>query len=155
MALKIKDKFIKEDIVDENDNKIGELKFNPDDSRIMKILTEAIVECQEGLKKIDALGEIKDISKENLNSVEDFEKEAETFKKIDKGFSVELNTVESVINKLSSVFGKETIELFTKGTMDIDTVEPILNFVMPYVKKERNKKIKKYMKNKKNNSIME
>ena len=146
MALKIEGVFIKEDIINEYDEKIGELKFNPKDSRIMKILTEAIIECTEGLKEIDKLGDIKKLSEKDLDTIEDYQKEEETFKKIDKGYDIELKTSESIINKLSTVFGKETIELFTQGTVDIDCIMPVINFVMPYVKKDRNKKIEKYMK---------
>jgi len=156
MALKIKDKFIKEDIVDENDNKIGELKFNPNDSRIMKLLTEAVKKCSDGLKEIDKIGNIDSLSSKKLENIEDFEKERETFEKIDKAYDIELRTVESVINNLSEVFGKDTIELFTKGTMDVNLVSPVIDFVVPYVKKERDKLTKKYKKNKnKNLNIME
>lgn len=153
MALKIKNEFIKEEIIDENNEKIGELKFNPKDSRIMKILTEAIVECTEGLKEIDKLGDIKQLSEKDLDTIEDYQKEEETFRKIDKGYDIELKTIESIIDKLSTVFGKETIELFTQGSVDIDSVMPVIEFVMPYVKKDRNKKIEKYMKKSKNKNI--
>ena len=51
-----------------------------------------------------------------------------------------------VINELSEIFGKDVVELFTGGTKDVSSVEPILEFVMPYVKKARTTKMNKYLK---------
>ena len=39
MAIKIISNFVIEDIVDMEGNKLGELKFNPNDTRIMEKLT--------------------------------------------------------------------------------------------------------------------
>ena len=49
MALKIKNNFVREDIVDEKGNKLGELKFNPSDSRIMKTLSELVKDFSNNL----------------------------------------------------------------------------------------------------------
>lgn len=155
MAITIKNSFIKEDIIDENGNKLGELKFNPNDSRIMKILTETINDCTNGLKDLKQIGNIKNISAEDINTIEDLENSSEVFEKIDKACDIELKIVNSVIQKLSEVFGKETIQLFTNGTKDIETLQPVLEFVMPHVKKKRNELVDKYKKKSKTTDVME
>lgn len=155
MAITIKNSFIKEDIVDENGNKLGELKFNPNDSRIMKILTETINDCTNGLKELKKIGNVKNISEEDVNTIEDLEKSSEEFEKIDKAYDIELKIVNSVIEKLSEVFGKDTIELFTNRTKDIETLQPVLDFVMPYVNAKRNELVDKYKKKNKSANIME
>lgn len=155
MAITIKNSFIKEDIIDENGNKLGELKFNPNDSRIMKILTETINDCTNGLKDLKQIGNIKNISAEDINTIEDLENSSEVFGKIDKACDIELKIVNSVIQKLSEVFGKETIQLFTNGTKDIETLQPVLEFVMPHVKKKRNELVDKYKKKSKTTDVME
>lgn len=155
MAITIKNSFIKEEIIDENGNKLGELKFNPNDSRIMKILTETINDCTNGLKDLKQIGNIKNISAEDINTIEDLENSSEVFEKIDKACDIEMKIVNSVIKKLSEVFGKETIQLFTNGTKDIETLQPVLEFVMPHVKKKRNELVDKYKKKSKTTDVME
>lgn len=154
MALTIKNSFIKEDIVDEDGNKLGELKFNPNDSRIMNKLIKIINELGEDLEKIKSIGEIPKIPDNDITSVEDFEKVADTIKKIGSGFEIEEKASDMVIENLSEVFGKEIVDLFTGGTKDIMSIMPLIEFVLPYVKKEREKKVSKYV-NKKSNDVME
>lgn len=153
MALIIKDSFVKEDIVDENGNKIGEIKFNPNDSRIMSKLTSIVNDLSNDIKQLKNIGEIPNISDNNLTDTTDFEKVSDAFKVIEKGFNIEEAAADSVLNKLSDVFGKETIDIFTGGTKDILSVIPLIEYILPYVKKARETRINKYM-NKTQNGIM-
>lgn len=149
MALKIKSKMVIESIEDENGTKIGEIRFNPDDSRIMQKLTKIVVDLENQLDRIKSLGEIPDIPTIDITDIRELEELSETFEKHAKGYDIELETTKSIIDDLSEVFGKETVELFTNGTMDIMSVMPLIEYVVPYVKESRNAKIEKYLPNKK------
>lgn len=147
MALTIKNKLVKEDILDENGNKLGELKFNPNDSRIMKIMSSIIQDCKKAIKKIDEYEKIKK-PKDNLETLEDFEEASEYFEAYDKATDIEMDIVDKMINDLSEIFGKDTVKLFTQGTKDVESLLPIIEFIEPYVKEARQSKVKKYMDNK-------
>ena len=153
MAIKVKNVFIKEDILDENGNKIGEIKFNPNDSRIMNKLTKIVNDLSYSLKDLKNLGEIKDISKEKLEKIEDFEKVSESFEKITKGYEIELKAVNNVFNDLSEIFGEDTINLFTGGTKDIMSLMPLIEFIIPYIQESRKSKVNKYIKS--NTDVMD
>lgn len=152
MALTIKNKLVKEDILDENGNKLGELKFNPNDSRIMKIMSSIIQDCKKAIKKVNEYEKIKK-PKDNLETLEDFEEASEYFEVYDKAIDIEMDIVDKMINDLSEIFGKDTVELFTQGTKDAESLLPIIEFIEPYVKETRQSKVKKYMDNK--NDVME
>ena len=153
MALIVKQNIIKEDLLDENGNKLGELKFNPNDARIMSKLTKIVNELGDILTKIKSMDKIQPIQK-NIESIEDYEEISETFKFVSNGFTLEEDAVDSVLNNLSEVFGKETIDIFTGGTKDVLSVMPLIDFILPYVKKARESKINKYI-SKKANDVME
>lgn len=153
MALIIKNNLVREDILDENGKKLGELKFNPNDSRIMKTLSELVRDFSKRIKELDKLEKFEEIGKENLKSVEDFERVGKSFETIDKALDIEVEAVDKMINSLSEIFGKETIELFTQGTKDAECLIPIIDFIEPYIKQTRQSKVKKYIDNQ--NDVME
>lgn len=144
MALTVKSKFIIEDLIDENGKKIGELKFNPNDTRIVNKLMKCLEIAEKGLKEVDSMGEVVDLSNKKINSVEDAKNVAEDIAKINKALSIEDSVFDNLINELEEIFGKETINIFTQGTKDIETIVPILEFVMPYVRKARKTLTDKY-----------
>lgn len=152
MALTIKNRLIKEDILDENKNKIGELKFNPNDSRIMKKMSSLVKDFGKAVKEIDKLDKIERPNLESI-SIEDFENASDYFEAFDKATDLEIDVVDKLIDGLSEIFGKETIELFTQGTKDAESLLPIINFMEPYVKKNRQSQVEKYLDNK--NDVME
>ena len=152
MALTIKNRLIKEDILDESGNKIGKLKFNPNDSRIMKKMSSLVKDFGKAVKEIDKLDKIERPNLESI-SIEDFDKASEYFDAFDKATDIEIETTDKLINELSEIFGKETIELFTQGTKDAESLLPVINFIEPYVKNARQSKLDKYLDNK--NDVME
>jgi hypothetical protein len=152
MALTIKNRLIKEDILDESGTKIGELKFNPNDSRIMKKMSSLVKDFGKAVKEIDKLDKIERPNLESI-SIEDFDKASEYFDAFDKATDIEIETTDKLINELSEIFGKETIELFTQGTKDAESLLPVINFIEPYVKNARQSKLNKYLDNK--NDVME
>lgn len=144
MGIVIKNNFITEDIIDENGNKLGELKFNPSDSRIMGKFSSAIRKSTLALNKLKDK-KIPNLSNAEFTSIEDFEKHEEDIKIVCDAMELEEQTYKEIFNDLSEVFGKETIEIFTGGTLDIETLKPLLEFVMPYVTEDRTKKVNKYI----------
>lgn len=152
MAIKIANKFVVENIENEKGEKIGEIKFNPKDSKIISKLSKIMNDLEESIKKMNEIGKIPEISKEQLDNIEDFEKTAKDFEKIHKAISIENEVISNVIDDLSEIFGKETIECFTSGTHDITSLMPLLDFVTPYIKNERQQRIDKYTN--KNDDVM-
>ena len=147
MSLIVKNKFVVEDIIDENGMKIGELKFNPNDSRIMYKLSQIITDATNSMNKIKTIGNVADLSNKKLETIEDFENVQSDIEKICKGINIETDLIDRIFTNLNEVFGKETIEIFTGGTQDIELLMPLLEFVMPYVKEARQKNVNKYIKN--------
>lgn len=149
MSLIVKNKFVVEDIIDEKGMKIGELKFNPSDSRIMYKLSQIITDATNSMNKIKTIGNVADLSNKRLETIEDFENVQSDIEKICKGINIETDLIDRIFANLNEVFGKETIEIFTGGTQDIELLMPLLEFVMPYVKEARQKNVNKYIKNNK------
>lgn len=144
MGIQIKERLVKEQILDEKGRVIGELKFNPNDSRIMSKLSKVAKDIEKAIKEIKNI-KITGIPTEDLENTEDFESVSESIDKIYKICDIETKTVDGVITELSEVFGKDTVELFTGGTSDIDSLSPLLDFIMPYVKEAREGKVSKYV----------
>lgn len=155
MALIVKNNFVKEEIKDEDGNVLGEIKFNPNDSRIMSKLTKIVNELGDSLNKLKSMGDMPKIPTENLETIEDFEKISESFKTIEQGFDIEEKAVDCVLNNLSEVFGEETINIFTGGTKDVLSVMPLIEYILPYVKEARKTKMNKYLNKKTSNGVME
>lgn len=149
MSLIIKNKFVVEDIIDEKGMKIGELKFNPSDSRIMYKLSQIITDATNSMNKIKTIGNVADLSNKRIETIEDFENVQSDIEKICKGINIETDLIDRIFANLNEVFGKETIEIFTGGTQDIELLMPLLEFVMPYVKEARQKNVNKYIKSNK------
>lgn len=152
MAIIAKNKFIVEDIVNEKGAKIGEIKFNPNDSMIMKALSEIIGNLSSSINK---LKNYKDIDLKNLDensTIEDFENVSDELKKAEEAINLEYEVIKSCIESLKKVFGNECIECFTQDTLDIDALIPLIDFIDPYIKKNRTSKVNQYIKNSKKDS---
>lgn len=154
MALKIKNKFVREDILDEEGNKIGEIKFNPNDSTIMKSLANILEDLSSSIKKIDKYGDVKIPVLNKMSSLEDFERASSSMEKLSEMFNIEYEVIDNSIKPLEKIFGEETINCFTGGTKDIEALLPLIEFVTPYVQKNRSKKVEQYIE-KQNDDVME
>lgn len=149
MKIIVKNKLIKEDIFDEDGNKIGELVFNPNDNRIMNKLYKIVQDAQLALKRLDKLGKMPDVEKlknSTLTSIEDFEKVSDDIDLLCKGGQIETDTIEGIFKDLYEIFGKDTINAVTQGTQDLEMIEPIMEFVKPYIEQSRKEKMQKYLK---------
>ena len=147
MALKVKQNLVKENIEDENGNILGELKFNSNDSRIMTKLSKIAKNISDTISKLNSLKDDVELTDIDINNTDDFEKTSKSFDKIYNLLNIEENTIDEIVNDLSDVFGKDTIEIFTGGSKDISTLMPLLDFIIPYVQEARNQKVSKYIKN--------
>ena len=149
MKIIVKNKLIKENIFDEDGNKIGELVINPNDNRIMNKLYKIVQDAQLALKRIDKLGKMPDVEKlknTTLTSIEDFEKVSDDIDLLCKGGQIETDTIEGIFQDLYEIFGKDTINAVTQGTQDLEMIEPIMEFVKPYIEQSRKEKMQKYLK---------
>lgn len=148
MAIIAKNKFIVEDIVNESGDKIGEIKFNPNDSAIMKSLTDIMNDLStaiEKLKKYDG----KDLTKiKQMTTIEEFEQVGKEFEQISEIFKIEYEIISDSIEKLKKIFGEECINCFTGGTMDVEALIPLLEYIAPYIQENRKSKVSKYIKDK-------
>lgn len=150
--MEIKNKFVEEDIT-ENGKVIGKIRFNPSDSKIMYNLAKTIENLTSSLKKLNEMPVPDKVDLDTLKTADDFIKSAEDFDNIANAYELEYQTINNAIKNLEEIFGKDTIECFTKGTTDYYTLMPLLEFVMPYVKKSRDSKVQKYL-GKTGNSVM-
>ena len=147
MNIIVNKKFIKEDILDENGNKLGEIKFNPSDNRIMAKITNIFNTCTNALKKLESKGDIPDLQNTKLETIEDFENAKADIQKVCDVLDIESETNSSIFENLYEVFGKEIIDIFTGETEDIDLLTPLLEFIAPYVREARKQKVNKYIQN--------
>lgn len=145
MNIIVNKKFIKEDILDENGTKLGEIKFNPSDNRIMAKITNIFNTCTNALKKLESKGDIPDLQNTKLETIEDLENAKADIQKVCDVIEIESDTISSVFRNLYEVFGKDTIDIFTGGTEDIDLLVPLLEFIAPYVRDARKQKVNKYI----------
>lgn len=147
MPIVVKSKFVEEDILNENGEKIGTIKFNPNDSSIMKALAEIISNLTEKIKEMDQYGEVDLPKLERTSTVEEFEAASEELEKMSKILKTEYEAVDSSIKELERILGKETIDCFTGGTHDIEALIPLIEFITPYIQQNRIEKVSKYVKN--------
>lgn len=154
MAIKIKNNFVEENIEDEKGTILGVLRFNPNDTRIVSRLTKCAENAEKALKELKKIGNISDLSTVNIESVEDAEKISDDISKMNQALEIEEKIITNTLSELEEIFGKETVDLFTQGTKDIESIMPILDFAMPYVKKARQNKVNKYNARNKSN-VME
>lgn len=155
MALKIKRKIIVENIEDENGKVIGQLKFDPKDERIMKKLSDIIKDLTDKVDKINNIGETHEISNKELNNLEEFNSFKNNIEKISAKADLEYEGLKGIIDKLSEIFGQETMMAITGGSVSIENILPLIEFITPYIKEYRENLTGKYLNNAKNSSVFE
>lgn len=146
MALKISNSIVVEDIEDETGKKIGEIKFDPEDERIMKLISDTVRNLTKKLDEQKSLGELKSLEylEEGIEDYETLQKSSEDIEKINKAIDLEYEAVAETIENFEKVFGKETMDIITCGSVSIKNITPLLNFISPYIKEYREKCVGKY-----------
>ncbi len=156
MSIVVKNKFVEEDILDEKGNVLGQVRFNPDDTRIMQKLTKIMNNLGNKYKEIKNIQSETNLEKlEKLESVEDFENVSDVINKISNAYDIENDVIASSIKELEEIFTTETIELFTHGTNDFESLYPLLEFISPYVANYKKEKINGYIVSETDNDVME
>lgn len=147
----------------DGEKQIGEISFNPDDTRvysrfaaILRNLTEASKQDKKiDLSKYDDLFELvegddgtQEKQIKGLEEIEDLDKASEYF-------GMAINRVESasdaykgVFEELDALFGEGICELFTGGEQDADLLMPLFDAVAPYFQKSRENKVSPFLRKK-------
>ena len=90
--------------------------------------------------------DVEKLKNSTLTSIEDFEKVSDDIDLLCKGGQIETDTIEGIFQDLYEIFGKDTINAVTQGTQDLEMIEPIMEFVKPYIEQSRKEKMQKYLK---------
>lgn len=147
MALKINKSLVIENIEDNEGNVLGQIKFDPNDEKIMKKLSDTMMGITQKLNEQKKIGEIGEIKEFNLDSTEEFEENLKQLEKINKTVDLNYEAIELAINNFADVFGKETMDIITGGSVSLENLKPLIDFISPYVKDSRKKLTDKYLKN--------
>ena len=92
-------------------------------------------------KKIEEAPEIKT----QIKTIEDLEKNKEVFDKILEISNYSTDVISKIIQRLDSIFGVGTCELFLKGTQNLNYLYPLFDNVLPKFKEARKGKVDKYL----------
>ena len=144
MALKIKSTKITEDILDENNNVIGEVSFDPEDPTVYKKYLGLINVIEEKQRKDKKIGNLENIPDFDLNNIEEFEKYRGVFKKLDEKLDNYLFTIEEIKKISDEIFG-DVSKVFSKTSNSIDPYIELIKWANPYFKKGRKTKINQYL----------
>ena len=154
MALKINKNIVRENIEDQNGNVIGVIQFDPNDEKIMKKLSDIVRDLTSKVEEQHKIGKIGDLKEINLNSIEEFEENAKNLEKLNKTIDLSYYAIENAINNFTDVFGKETMDAITGGSVSLENLKPLLEFITPYIEEARKKLTDKYL-NDKNSTVFE
>ena len=141
MAIVVKNNKITEEIVNEEGKQIGKIEYDPSDTKTYNELLNIIQETMEIKKKIEEAPEIKT----QIKTIEDLEKNKEVFDKILEISNYSTDVISKIIQRLDSIFGAGTCELFLKGTQNLNYVYPLFDNVLPKFKEARKGKVDKYL----------
>lgn len=144
MKLKLKNTKIIEDITDENDEVIGKVSFDPKDARAYKAFLNLIKLIEDYQKKDKKIGDIENLPKEEIKSIEDIEIYKDSFDKLENKIDNYLE-LETEIKKITDeVFGNVS-ETFSKISNSIEPYIELVHWATPYFKKERLNKVDTYL----------
>lgn len=146
MAITVKDKNIKENLVDENGNILGSISYNPEDIKAFRKLSDILNFINEMSKNTKYLNQLGVLPKENI-SLDDFYKYEELF----SGVRNELHTIGDLIEEtktsIDEIFGEGTSYILMGNGEDLELLMPLLDEVMPKFKSKREEKVNQYLDN--------
>lgn len=145
MAIVVKSKKIKEDIVDENGNLLGTISYNPDDTTSYTKLSDIMQNLMQLSDEKKTLEKIKEIPEEELKNIEEFEKYRNHFNDINKSLHNCDERIEEIKKSIDAIFGEGTCKIIMEGSNDIDMLVPLIEEVMPKFKNARVGKVNKYL----------
>lgn len=142
MAIEVKNNKITEEIV-EKGKLIGKIEYDPSDTKTYNELLNIIQETMEIKKKLEEVPEISQVK-----TIEDLEKNREAFNKVVEISNYSTDMISKIIQRLDSIFGIGTCELFLKGTQNLNYLTPLFDNVLPMFKEARKGKVDKYLSDK-------
>lgn len=145
MGIKRVNNLVRNDILDENDNKIGEAIFDPTDiftyNKFFN-LVDSLCDIEK-LKKRSS--KIKNIPSNELKSFEDFEKVKDIFNDLRNVTEEYIVRVDKLSEDINSIFGDGVSELLLNGGKNIENLIPLIDWATPYFKKVKSQKQSKYL----------
>ena len=148
LSVKIQDKRKRIRILDADDAVIGEIAFNPDDSRIYRRLLALMELLTGGKKEIEGIEFDEGELEKELETAEDFAAAAETIAKLSRATEIAGVTWDEVCAGLDELFGQGVTYAFTGGAADPELLLPLFDCVMPLFAEARKAKTEKYSKDK-------
>lgn len=151
MAITVKNKNIKENLVDEEGNILGSISYNPEDIRAFRKLSDILDFINKMSKNTNYLNQLGKIPDKEI-SLDDFSEYEELF----NGVHNELHTIDDLIEEtktsVDEIFGEGTSYILMGNGGDLDLLMPLLDEVMPKFKSEREEKVNQYLDN--NESVL-
>ena len=144
MGIKRIEKFEKIEILDEEDKVVAIAKFNPDDMNAYDKFMDLIDTISKAVKDVEKVGKIK-LDNKKMGSVEEFEKNRGEFNKAHRVVKIGSETFLKVTVSIDDIFGKGVSEALTQGSMDLELLNPLIDWATPLFKKKREKKVSKYL----------
>lgn len=145
MAIVVKSKKIKEDIVDENGNILTTIAYNPEDTKSyvkFSDIIENIYKLQDKIKENSPY--IKEIPKRELD-IKELDSYRESFNKMNDVLHYQEDLLAKIFEDFDFIFGENTCKKIMDGSYDIMLLMPIIEAVKPNFDKSRNKKVNKYL----------
>ena len=157
MPIVAKSKKVKDNIVDENGNVLGTISYNPEDTKTYTKLSNIMQEIFQIDEKRKSIGDLKELPKERLKSLDEFEEYKETFEKMNETLNFCDEKIENIKKEIDDIFGQNTSKIMMEDSNDIELLLPLIESVIPIFEKIRNKKINKHLEDdkKKENDVME
>lgn len=133
--------------IKDGDETIGEIAFNPDDTRTYKRFLSIIEMAMNGNKEINKIesGIDKSALDKKFETVEDFENASDVFSKMLTVTNIADESWNELCKGLDEIFGAGVCEAFTGGDMDTELLNPLVDCVMPYFREARQEKAKPYL----------
>lgn len=146
MEFKLRKKFIELNIKDEQDKKIGKIRYNPSDTASYKKLMEIAETINEYQIEAKKMGNIPNLSSEELETIEDLEKENQNIQKLKKFMGTANDTVKKVKLTIDDILGSGVSEMVCEGTDDLEEIARLIETILPTFEKARDGKVNKYLK---------
>lgn len=146
MAIIVKSKKIKENIMDENGNILGIISYNPEDTTTYTRLTDIMNDLLKIGDEMKQLNNIKKIPEDGLNNIEEFNKYKDDFDNMNKSLHRCDERIENIKKSVDEIFGLGTSKIIMEDTNDVDMLVPLIDEVLPKFKQARNSKVNKHLK---------
>ncbi len=146
MAIEIKSKWLKQDVVDETGKVITTIKFNPDDIKTYTRFSNIVQNLYKAKDMINKnKSEIKDLPTNRDLNLEELDEYRTTFEKINETLTYQEERLKEIFDDFDYVFGEGTCDAIMQGTYDISQIMPIIEYATPYFNKSRKTSINRYL----------